>query len=164
MGVFRQMDLVFGCLDNREARLAVNRACWRVGVPWVDGALNVADGSVRVFIPSDSGACYECLMTKQDYALAEDPLRVPARDDDGRCSHHHADVGVDHRRDAGAGSGQDCCTATRWMAGRVFITAPRRCARPTSRYPRRADCPAHQTFEPVMQRANRCRRSDRRAN
>jgi molybdopterin/thiamine biosynthesis adenylyltransferase len=70
LGVFARMDVVLGCLDNREARMAVNRACWRVGVPWIDGALNVGDGSVRVFIPRSGGACYECLMTKQDYALA----------------------------------------------------------------------------------------------
>lgn len=68
LGLFRAMDLVIGCLDNRAARMAVNRACWRVGIPWIDGALNVADGQVRVFIPPD-GACYECLMTKRDYEL-----------------------------------------------------------------------------------------------
>ena len=36
LGVYRRMDVVIGCLDSREARLAVNRACWRVGGPWVD--------------------------------------------------------------------------------------------------------------------------------
>lgn len=70
LGVVGQMDVVLGCLDNRAARLAVNRACWRMGVPWVDGALNVGDGSVRVFVPPQ-GACYECLMTKRDYELAQ---------------------------------------------------------------------------------------------
>lgn len=66
LGVYRQMDVVLGCLDNRAARLAVNRACWRVGVPWMDGALDVLMGMVRIFIPPHS-ACYECTMTEKDY-------------------------------------------------------------------------------------------------
>jgi molybdopterin/thiamine biosynthesis adenylyltransferase len=67
-GLYRHMDVVIGCLDNREARMAVNRACWRANKPWVDGALNLLDGLVRVFIPPD-GSCYECGMTDQDYQL-----------------------------------------------------------------------------------------------
>lgn len=65
LGVFRRVDVVIGCLDNIEARWAVNRACWRVGKPWVDGGLNSLSGSVKVFIPPD-GACYECGLTEQD--------------------------------------------------------------------------------------------------
>ncbi len=76
LGVFRQIDLALGCLDNRLARMALNRACWRVGRSWIDGALQIADGSVRVFVPPD-GACYECLMTKQDYALANQRYACP---------------------------------------------------------------------------------------
>src|SRR5688572_23578613 len=30
MGVFRWADVIIGGLDNREARLSINRACWRV--------------------------------------------------------------------------------------------------------------------------------------
>ncbi len=68
LGLFRRMDVVIGGLDNREARLAINQACWRVGVPWVDGAIEVLFGVARVFIPPDT-ACYECTMTEQDYKL-----------------------------------------------------------------------------------------------
>lgn len=68
LGVLRRVDLALGCLDNREARLALNRACWHTGTPWIDGALNMGDGAVRVFVPPD-GACYECLMTRRDYEL-----------------------------------------------------------------------------------------------
>lgn len=67
-GIYRRMDIVIGCLDNRAARLAVNSACWNVKKPWVDGALGVLDGLIRVFIPPYS-ACYECTLTEQDYAL-----------------------------------------------------------------------------------------------
>ncbi len=68
LGVFRRMDVVIGCLDNREARLAVNRACWKVGVPWIDGGIQELSGTVKVFIPPDS-ACYECTMSSRDYEL-----------------------------------------------------------------------------------------------
>ena len=39
MCVIRRMDAVIGCLDNREARLAVNRYCHWMNKPWVDGAI-----------------------------------------------------------------------------------------------------------------------------
>ena len=31
LGLFARVDLVIGCLDNREARLWVNRQCWKTG-------------------------------------------------------------------------------------------------------------------------------------
>lgn len=62
-GVFRRMDVVIGCLDNREARLAVNRYCYWMNVPWVDGAIQELLGLVRVFKPGE-GACFECTLTE----------------------------------------------------------------------------------------------------
>lgn len=62
LGVFRRMDAIIGCLDNRLARLSVNRSCWKVGKPWVDGAIQELFGEVRVFVPN-TGACYECTLT-----------------------------------------------------------------------------------------------------
>lgn len=64
LGIFRRMDVVIGCLDNREARLAVNRFCYWVNRPWVDGAIQELLGLVRVFVPGQ-GACYECTLTEQ---------------------------------------------------------------------------------------------------
>lgn len=64
LGIFRRMDVVIGCLDNREARLAVNRFCYWVNKTWVDGAIQELLGLVRVFKPGD-GACYECTLTEQ---------------------------------------------------------------------------------------------------
>ena len=63
LGVFRRMDVVIGCLDNREARLAVNRFCYWMDKPWVDGAIQEFLGLVRVFIPG-KGACFECTLTE----------------------------------------------------------------------------------------------------
>lgn len=68
LGLFRDVDVVIGCLDNREARLWVNRCCWRVGTPWIDGGIQEINGVVKVFAPPD-GACYECAMTENDYRL-----------------------------------------------------------------------------------------------
>jgi adenylyltransferase/sulfurtransferase len=68
LGAFADMDLVIGCLDNREARLWVNRQCWKVGTPWIDAGIQEIQGVVKVFVPPDS-ACYECAMTERDYQL-----------------------------------------------------------------------------------------------
>ncbi len=68
LGVFAEMDVVIGCLDNREARLWINRQCWKVGKPWVDGAIQEISGVTKVFVPPAS-ACYECAMTEADYRL-----------------------------------------------------------------------------------------------
>ncbi|MBX6313520.1 MAG: ThiF family adenylyltransferase [Isosphaeraceae bacterium] len=68
LGLFRDVDVVIGCLDNREARLWVNRQCWKVNTPWVDAGIQEIQGVVRVFVPPDS-PCYECGMTAMDYQL-----------------------------------------------------------------------------------------------
>lgn len=67
LGVFRQMDVVLGGLDNREARLSINQSCYRVNKPWIDGAIEVLNGFARVFVPP--GPCYECTMTETDWKL-----------------------------------------------------------------------------------------------
>jgi adenylyltransferase/sulfurtransferase len=68
LGLFAEVDVVIGCLDNREARLWVNRQCWKVNTPWVDAGIQEIQGVVKVFVPPDS-ACYECGMTSRDYQL-----------------------------------------------------------------------------------------------
>jgi molybdopterin/thiamine biosynthesis adenylyltransferase len=68
LGLFGDVDVVVGCLDNREARLWVNRQCWKAGTPWVDAGIQEIQGVVKVFVPPDS-ACYECAMTSRDYQL-----------------------------------------------------------------------------------------------
>ena len=70
-GLYRWADVVVGGLDNREARLAINRQCWRVGRPWIDGAIEVIQGVARVFTP-DAGQqnpCYECTMSERDWKV-----------------------------------------------------------------------------------------------
>lgn len=70
LGLVRDVDVVIGCLDNREARLWVNRLCWKVSTPWVDGGIQEINGVAKVFVPPD-GACYECGMTENDYRLIQ---------------------------------------------------------------------------------------------
>jgi len=57
-------------LDNREARLAINRAAWQAGRPWIDGAIERLQGTARVFVPPD-GPCYECTMGPADWEMLE---------------------------------------------------------------------------------------------
>jgi adenylyltransferase/sulfurtransferase len=68
LGEFKNKDIVICGLDSREARLFVNQSCWKVNRPWIDGAIEVLNGVVRMFIPKD-GVCYECTMSENDYML-----------------------------------------------------------------------------------------------
>ena len=68
LGVFRWADVVICGLDNTAARLAVNRACWKVNTPLVDGATESLQGVARVFKPPD-GVCFECTMSEKDEKL-----------------------------------------------------------------------------------------------
>jgi adenylyltransferase/sulfurtransferase len=68
LGIFNWADIVIAGLDNREARLAINRNCWKLNKPWIDGAIEQLSGVARVFIPPD-GACYECTMSETDWKI-----------------------------------------------------------------------------------------------
>ncbi len=70
LGLFAWSDLIIAGLDNREARLWINRAAWKMNRPWVDGAIEGINGVVRVFVPG-SPPCYECTLGETDWALLE---------------------------------------------------------------------------------------------
>ena len=72
LGLLRRMDVVIGCLDNNQARLYINRACWKVGRPWIDAGIGQLNGQVRVFMPG-TGACYECSLSEAQY----EEMRIP---------------------------------------------------------------------------------------
>ncbi len=63
LGVIRRMDVIIACLDNREARLSVNRYAYWMNKPWVDGAIQELLGLIRVFVPGQ-GACFECTLNE----------------------------------------------------------------------------------------------------
>ena len=39
LGLFAWSDVILAGLDNREARLWINRCAWKVNRPWIDGAI-----------------------------------------------------------------------------------------------------------------------------
>lgn len=65
LGVFRRMDAIIGCLDNRLARLMINRQSFRVGKTWIDGAIENLAGQLVVYKPDIS--CYECQLTEAEW-------------------------------------------------------------------------------------------------
>lgn len=152
MGVYRRMDVVLGCLDNRAARLAVNRACWRVGVPWIDGAMDVLMGMVRIFTPPDS-ACYECTMTEQDYELMNlrysCPLLRPEDLVQGRLLTTPTTASI-----IGALQVQEAIKLLHGLpvpAGQGIYYNGQTYRTSLITYPRRAHCYSHETYEHVIE-------------
>ena len=70
LSLFEWSDVILAGLDNREARLWINRSAWKVNRPWIDGAIEGISGVARVFLPGKP-PCYECTLGKVDWALLE---------------------------------------------------------------------------------------------
>lgn len=70
LGLFEWSDIIIAGLDNREARLFINRAAWKVDRPWIDGAIEGINGVVRAFLPGKD-PCYECTLGKVDWELLQ---------------------------------------------------------------------------------------------
>ena len=70
LGLFCWSDVVLAGLDNREARLWINRCAWKVNRPWIDGAIEGINGVARVFL-AGSAPCYECTLGETDWKLLE---------------------------------------------------------------------------------------------
>ena len=68
LGLFAWADVVLAGLDNREARLWINRACWKMNKPWIDGAIEGINGVARMFAPGQP-PCYECTLGETDWAI-----------------------------------------------------------------------------------------------
>ena len=68
LGLFGWADMVLAGLDNREARLWINRACWMMNKPWIDGAIEGINGVARAFLPG-TPPCYECTLGETDWAI-----------------------------------------------------------------------------------------------
>lgn len=56
------VDLVLCCVDNYTARITVNRACLRLGLPWLESGVSedALSGHVQHMLPGRT-ACYECM-------------------------------------------------------------------------------------------------------
>jgi molybdopterin/thiamine biosynthesis adenylyltransferase len=70
LGLFAWSDITIAGLDNREARLWINRCAWKMNKPWIDGAIEGINGVARVFVAGTS-PCYECTLGETDWKLLE---------------------------------------------------------------------------------------------
>jgi molybdopterin/thiamine biosynthesis adenylyltransferase len=70
LGLFAWSDVILAGLDNREARLWINRSAWKMNRPWIDGAIEGINGVARVFLPGQP-PCYECTLGEVDWALLQ---------------------------------------------------------------------------------------------
>lgn len=54
-----QVDLVLSCVDNYEARLAINAACNELGLNWFESGVseNAVCGHIQYIVPGES-ACF----------------------------------------------------------------------------------------------------------
>jgi len=63
-GIYREMDIVLGCLDNVETRFHINRQCILAQTPWIDSGIKELGIHVSFYSPS-SPPCYECGMSEE---------------------------------------------------------------------------------------------------
>ncbi len=150
LGAYRWADLIIGGLDNREARLAVNRAAWQAGKPWIDGAIERLQGTARVFAPPD-GACYECTMGPADWEMLE------RRRSCALLNREEMELGKVPTTPTASSvvAGVQCQEALKLlhglptMAGRGFVFDGQNYDSYMVTYQRKEDCLSHDTFEPV---------------
>jgi adenylyltransferase/sulfurtransferase len=64
LGLFRNMDVIIGCLDSLQSRILLNRLCFRAGKTWIDGGIGDLEGQVSVYQQGIS--CYECNLTDEE--------------------------------------------------------------------------------------------------
>jgi len=57
--IIKGMDVVIDCLDRMAPRYAVNRACVKLGIPYVFGAAMATIGNVSTIVPGKT-PCLEC--------------------------------------------------------------------------------------------------------
>ncbi len=70
LGLFAWSDVILAGLDNREARLWINRSAWVVNRPWIDGAIEGINGVARAFLPGKP-PCYECTLGAVDWEILQ---------------------------------------------------------------------------------------------
>ena len=75
LGIFRRMDVIIGCLDNRVARLYLNRHCFKLSKTWIDGALENMHGQMAVYRRDVS--CYECQLSDIENQFIRQRLSCP---------------------------------------------------------------------------------------
>lgn len=70
-GIFREYDLVLGCVDNVETRLYINEQCALAKTPWIEAGTNGLAGHVTFFNTKESShVCYRCYVSPTQLANA----------------------------------------------------------------------------------------------
>jgi len=152
LGVFRDADVVVGCLDNREARLWVNRSCWKAATPWVDGGIQELNGVVKVFVPPDS-ACYECAMTENDYRLINLRYSCPLLRQEDLIAGRVPTVATIASLIGGL-QAQEALKLIHGLpvaAGEAFVFNGLVSQSYRTRFQRREDCLSHETYPPPVE-------------
>ena len=67
--IFKDSDIVFGCLDNIQARVHANSHAYSRGKPYIDGGMEGFLGKVMVALPP-KGACVQCGMNRSHAKVA----------------------------------------------------------------------------------------------
>jgi molybdopterin/thiamine biosynthesis adenylyltransferase len=68
--IFREHDIILGCLDNIAARIHTNSHAYHAGKPYIDGGMDGFIGKVMVATPPD-GACVQCGMNQSHARIAD---------------------------------------------------------------------------------------------
>ncbi len=149
-GAYRWADVILGGLDNREARVAINRGAARAGRIWIDGAIERLQGVARVFDPA-CGPCYECTMNETDWKMlqARRSCALLTRDEmeEGKVPTVSTTASVI--------AGIQCQEAVKLihglevLDGRGFVFEGMTHSSYVVAYTRKDDCPAHDADEPV---------------
>ena len=150
LGIYRWADVILGGLDNREARVAINRAAARTGRTWIDGAIERLDGVARVFDPA-TGPCYECTMSEVDWKMldARRSCALLTRDEmeQGKVpttpTTSSVIAGIQAQEAVKLLHGLDV------LVGQGFVFDGTHHQSYTVSYPRLEDCPAHEAYDPI---------------
>lgn len=148
-GTVRAMDVVFGCVDNVAARLAINEVCHAVGRPWIDGGLRVADGQVRAFVPGLCQGCYQCNRQSQDLKTVQQRFSCQAGMGDGAGSEPTTPMAA---AIIGAMQVQEAVKillGRKVRSGETFTYGADGLSLQAVANPRDPDCPAHRPAEPL---------------
>lgn len=150
LGVYRWADVILGGLDNREARVAINRGAARANRMWIDGAIERLEGVARVF-DAANGPCYECTMSELDWRL------LHARRSCALLSREELEQGKVPTTPTTASivAGIQCQEAVKLihgleaMSGQGFVFEGSSHQSHMVTYTRKADCPTHEGDAPV---------------
>ncbi len=152
LGLYRWADVVLGGLDNREARVAINRSAARMGKTWIDGAIERLDGVARVFDPA-IGPCYECTMGENDWKMLE------ARRSCALLSRSDMELGKTPTTPTTASviAGIQTQEAIKQLhglqtlSGQGFVFDGTFHQSYVVTYSRKDDCPSHDPYEPIVE-------------